>query len=233
MLGLSVVRATSAEVPQVAGRGCPLILLHRGIAALALASPAVRIITTNYDLHLSSTLKAAGAEFDEYIGPALPMGDDFTGVVYLHGRLGRPAHQLVVTAEDFGRAYLRDAWAARFLERMFATFSVLFVGYSHGDVVMRYLARALGPGRKRYSLTDDAQAPEWTTSGITPLEYPNRLIAEEGVVGVCRFRGRRHGFQAWLHCCPSATRRAPRNELCTLVVIAQGMDHALQDPERV
>jgi hypothetical protein len=56
---------------------------------------------------------------------------------------------------------------------MFATFSILFIGYSHSDVVIRYLARVLGPGRKRYSLTDDARAPEWVTLGIKPLEYPN------------------------------------------------------------
>ncbi|WP_410790637.1 DUF4020 domain-containing protein [Kribbella sp. C-35] len=147
--------------------------LHRAVAELAMAGGEVRIVTTNYDLHLSSALKAAGADFAEFVGPALPMGDDFTGIVYLHGRLGGPTRRLVLTAEDFGRAYLRDAWAARFLERMFATFSVLFVGYSHSDVVMRYLARALGPGKKRYSLTDDGSAPEWTTLGITPLEYPN------------------------------------------------------------
>jgi hypothetical protein len=29
-----------------------------------------------------------------------------------------------------------------------------------------------------------------------------------------------------------ATRRAPGNELCAVVAIVQGMDHALQDPER-
>ena len=54
------------------------------------------------------------------------------------------SRHLIVTDKDFGRAYLRDAWAARFLERMFASFTVLFIGYSHDDVVMRYLARASG-----------------------------------------------------------------------------------------
>jgi hypothetical protein len=39
-------------------------------------------------------------------------------------------------------------------------------------------------------------------------------------------------FHARLHSYPGATRRAPGNELCTVVAIAQGMDHALQDPER-
>jgi hypothetical protein len=36
-----------------------------------------------------------------------------------------------------------------------------------------------------------------------------------------------------LYSCPGATRRAPGNELCTAVAIAQGMDHPVQDPERV
>jgi len=53
---------------------------------------------------------------------------------------------LIVTDEDFGRAYLNDAWAARFLDRMFATFPVLFVGYSHSDTIMKYMARGLGEG---------------------------------------------------------------------------------------
>jgi hypothetical protein len=42
--------------------------------------------------------------------------------------------------------------------------------------------------------------------------------------------------RAWpplLHSYPGATRRAQGKELCTVVAIAQGMDHALQDPERV
>ena len=39
-------------------------------------------------------------------------------------------------------------------------------------------------------------------------------------------------FHARLHSYPGATNRAPGNELGTVVAIAQGMDHALQDPER-
>ena len=94
--------------------------LHRAIAALAASGPQVRIVTTNYDLHLSEELTATGRTFTEEVGPALPLGGDLTGVVYLHGRLGRPTSQPVVTDADFGQAYLRDAWAARFLERMFS-----------------------------------------------------------------------------------------------------------------
>ncbi|UDY22942.1 DUF4020 domain-containing protein [Nocardioides sp. Kera G14] len=101
------------------------------------------------------------------------MGDDFEGVVHLHGSLSQPSRWLVVTDTDFGRAYLREAWAARFLERMFSKFTVVFIGYSHGDVVMQYLARSLGPDQHRYVLTDDEQNAEWRRLGLKPISYPN------------------------------------------------------------
>lgn len=118
--------------------------LHEAIIRLATASPVPRIVTTNYDTHLSTVLTAHGHPLQEYLAPALPMSDDFDGLAYLHGKLGQQPSRLVVTDEDFGRAYLRDAWAVRFLERMFATYTVLFIGYSHGDVVMSYLGLLLG-----------------------------------------------------------------------------------------
>ncbi|HEY5179856.1 MAG TPA: DUF4020 domain-containing protein [Dermatophilaceae bacterium] len=146
--------------------------LHEALADLAVAGAPVRIVTTNYDLHLSTVLSGRGIQFEEYVGPALPMGNDFTGVVYLHGNLHQEPRRLVVTDADFGRAYLRDAWAARFLERMFATYTVVFVGYSHDDVVMRYLARALGSDAPyRYALTPTPDAPDWGALGIRPVGY--------------------------------------------------------------
>jgi hypothetical protein len=144
--------------------------LHEAIVDLAAAGPTVRIVTTNYDRHLSTVLAGRDIQVVEYIGPALPMGDDFTGLVYLHGRLGREPLRLVVTDRDFGRAYLRDAWAARFLERMFTSYTVLFVGYSHSDVVMRYLARALGPD-SRFVLTPNPDEPDWRQLGVQPVGY--------------------------------------------------------------
>jgi Domain of unknown function (DUF4020)/SIR2-like domain len=145
--------------------------LHEAIVELGLTSQRLRIVTTNFDRHLSSAIAAREVRVEEYLAPALPMGNDFAGLVYLHGTLGQPPSRLVVTDGDFGRAYLRDAWAARFLERMFAEFSVLFIGYSHGDVVMRYLARALGPDGHRYVLTDAPEARDWTELGLQPLGY--------------------------------------------------------------
>ena len=119
-------------------------------------------MTTNYDLHLSDTLASRGKSFTEETAPSLPLGDDFIGIVYLHGSLRRPPRQLVVTDADFGQAYLRDAWATRFLERMFGRYTVLFVGYSHNDVVMSYLARGLRSNTTRYVLTS---SPDSLTGG--------------------------------------------------------------------
>ncbi len=147
--------------------------LHHAITGLAVAYPCPRIVTTNYDRHLTSSATALPLGLDIYEAPALPVGDDFEGVVHLHGSLSQPSRRLVVTDTDFGRAYLREAWAARFLERMFSKFTVVFIGYSHGDVVMQYLARSLGPDQNRYVLTDDDQNAEWRRLGLTPISYPN------------------------------------------------------------
>ncbi len=148
--------------------------LHEAIIELAHATGSPRVVTTNYDLHLTTASGSRGLAWDEYKAPALPMGDDFSGIVYLHGNLQQEARHLIATDGDFGRAYLRDAWAARFLERMFATFHVLFIGYSHGDMVMRYLARSLGPNSSRYVLTSDPDAPDWRRLRIRPIEYELR-----------------------------------------------------------
>ncbi len=148
--------------------------VHTGVAALALAGPPVRLVTTNYDPHLSSALQAAGDASLQYLAPALPMGDDFDGIVYLHGKITQPVNRLVVTDRDFGRAYLTDAWASRFLERMFSRFTVLFIGYSHSDIVMSYLARGLRPdGPPRYALTDGPDDERWKRLGIEPVAYDN------------------------------------------------------------
>ena len=146
--------------------------LHEAIAALAAAGPPIRVVTTNYDPHLSTALDVQGSVVAEYMAPALPLGDDFTGVVYLHGCLRQDPEALVVTDSDFGRAYLRDAWAARFLERMFATYTVLFIGYSHDDVVMSYLARGLRADSARFVLTAEPGAARWRRLRIEPVGYP-------------------------------------------------------------
>lgn len=176
--GLVGVVDVNRRVQEIVGRpGSRPNSLHRALAALARCGGTPRLVTTNYDTHLTRSLHRRGApKHPVYMAPAIPMGDDFEGIVHLHGSLEAPARRLVVTDIDFGHAYLTDAWAARFLYRLFRQFTVLFVGYSHDDAVMRYVARGLPPGTRRFAMDgiDEAidQAAKWNVLGITPIFYP-------------------------------------------------------------
>lgn len=147
--------------------------LHHAVASLFAFPDRLRVVTTNFDGHfptaVSSALDGLG---DVYYAPALPLGQSFTGLVYLHGAIERDADGMVLTDSDFGRAYLTEAWATRFLQAMFANHTVLFMGYSHDDPVMTYLARALVPGTSRYALTPPGKHDHWEFLGITPITYP-------------------------------------------------------------
>ena len=85
---------------------------------------------------------AAGMEFKEtpevFSAPVLPPARSFRGIVHVHGSVNNP-HEMVLTDIDFGRVYLTEGWARRFLISLFREFKVLFVGYSHSDTVCTIL----------------------------------------------------------------------------------------------
>ncbi|MEM9595670.1 MAG: SIR2 family protein, partial [Acidobacteriota bacterium] len=148
--------------------------LHRLVVKLFGPSGTPRIVTTNFDRHLEGALGDQRVEeARSFVAPALPLGSDFEGIVYVHGRLGGDPKNLVLTDRDFGRAYLTEGWARRFLRGLFSTYDVLFVGYSHNDPVVSYLARGLPPDseRKRYALTAEGRSDHWKLLGIEPIEY--------------------------------------------------------------
>ena len=147
--------------------------LHNALVDLFPAADPVRIVTTNFDNHFSTALRERHRKADIFYAPALPLGRNFSGLVYLHGSIDRP-EPLVLSDGDFGRAYLSDGWATRFLMEMFIHHTVLFVGYSHEDVVMRYLARSFVSGPDRFALTKPGQGAFWAHLGIAPIEFPLR-----------------------------------------------------------
>ena len=128
------------------------LTLHKAILTLARnADNNLRLVTTNFD----NAFELAGCPEDEVdSAPKLPVPKRSTwhGLVHLHGRVHpqRPdLDDLVLTSADFGTAYLSEAWASRFVTEIFRHFSVLFVGYSVDDPVMRYLTDALSAERER------------------------------------------------------------------------------------
>ena len=61
-------------------------------------------------------------------------------------------------------------------------YTVLFVGYSHTDPVVPYLARGLRPGTIRYALvmkSEEGDYSHWKRMGITPVPYPQANECEE------------------------------------------------------
>ena len=148
--------------------------LHHDLLRLYPDSHAVRVVTTNFDLLFE---KAARTEFDSepevFKAPALPLGRSFSGIVHIHGAVSRPS-EMVLTDADFGRAYLTEGWAPRFLVDLFRSFTVLFVGYSHNDTDMRYLARGLPASdtKPRFALIENGDKRLWTALNIKPITYP-------------------------------------------------------------
>lgn len=152
--------------------------LHTDLLRLFRTADQVRLVTTNFDLLFETAASALfGAVPDVYRAPALPLGYDFSGIVHLHGALPR-ARELVLTDADFGRAYLTEGWARRFLVDVFRRYTVLFVGYSHNDVVMNYLARALPADSvaDRFALTDEDGS--WELLGIKPIRFVKDVGAD-------------------------------------------------------
>ncbi|MFK0401996.1 SIR2 family protein [Microbacterium sp. NPDC090225] len=154
---------------------------HTAIAQLAATSGRFQVVTTNFDLHLENAANAAGVSpADVWHSPALPIGSNYAGLVYLHGSVRRPPEELIVTDRDFGRAYLTEAWATRFLLPMFDNRTVVFVGYSHEDTIMRYLALGLPSNTRRYAFTSDGDDPKWEHLEITPIPYTLRGKHDHG-----------------------------------------------------
>ena len=153
--------------------------LHSELFKVFKESKKVRIVTTNLDKHLSESAHQVFPEdnIEEYFAPALPLGDDFEGLVYLHGSISKKPERMVLTTEDFGRAYFSKGWAREFLLSLFSKYTVLFVGYSHSDVLISYLAHGLKHAgvKPRWSLIGSDSSEEykknWKCLGIQTEEY--------------------------------------------------------------
>lgn len=148
--------------------------LHLDLLRLFRSHDRVRIVTTNFDLLFEAAAQVVYDKCPEmFRAPALPLGRDFRGLVHVHGALTHP-DEMVMTDADFGRGYLTEGWARRFLLELFKIYTVLFVGYSHDDAVMHYLARALPVDGddgdiRRFVLTDEDGS--WDLLGIKPIRF--------------------------------------------------------------
>lgn len=149
--------------------------LHKYIVQLFPCFEDVKIVTTNYDDMFEKVIgKKALKSMKIFNAPALPLGDDVTGIVHIHGNVNEPSY-MVVTDEDFGKAYLAESYVSRFLVKLFANYTILFIGYSYDDVIVRYLTRAMtrDAACPRYILIDSVEG-NWKELGVQPILYPTK-----------------------------------------------------------
>ena len=152
-------------------------VMHRNLLRFYTDAENVRIVVTNFDLLFEN---AAGDVFNSspavFEAPTLPPGRSFKGLVHIHGSV-KDSRAMVLTDRDFGQAYLTgsDGWASRFVFELFTNNTVLFVGYSHSDMMMSYVARALpeDDAKNRFALVGDLtdDPDHWTRMGIQPILF--------------------------------------------------------------
>ena len=164
---------------------------HRNILKLAeLAELAAvpdrgfRLVTTNFDDRFA---RANGGNIRSDDAPKMPVPESpgWSSLVHLHGRIceGGDLNDLVLTAADFGRAYLSEGWARRFVVRLMRRWPVAFVGYGLDDPPMRYLMDAVRDPRgnpeefkQAFALVgckdgDEDKRREWEGKRVVPILY--------------------------------------------------------------
>lgn len=156
-----------------------------------------RIVTTNFDVLFE---RAAGQPVASRACADLPppLATDFTGVLHLHGRIADPQlgfsrTQLVLNSAEFGEAYLRSGWAARYVYDLARATTIVILGYGADDPPMRYILEVLTADRERYPdireifafvpASPDATLRRritdiWAAKGATAILYDSRDLAD-------------------------------------------------------
>ena len=195
-LGPQALRRT--VIQRLSRRPVGSLVVHEALIALSRHKHGVRLVTTNFD----NRFVEAGLE-ERFVDAApklpIPKPHDWSTLVHLHGRIAPDddGSGLVLTAADFGRAYLTEQWAARFVTELFREFTVVFVGYSVADPVMGYMVDALAAERSKgvrfasayaFAHHDGTDAGElkardgWLAKNVAPILYDgsddHRLVGE-------------------------------------------------------
>lgn len=135
----------------------------------------MRLVTTNFDLNLSEAAKKKKTDFKVYCQPALPTGDAFEGIIYLHGAVSEDENTLVITEKDFARAYLKYGRQTAFIRELFSKFTVLFIGYSYEDKIFQFLTKSDDFQSKRYVFVEDTEyqkdPQKWDVLNLSAIPY--------------------------------------------------------------
>ena len=161
---------------------------HKAILELAKTKDGgVRLVTTNFDKGF--ILANSNQSVDAAPKLPVPKPHKWNSLVHIHGIIDEEndpnGKNLVITSGDFGAAYLTERWASRFVSEIFRHFTVIFVGYSIDDPIIRYITDAIAAdqrsGYEQASLayvlagTDDSTSQStraaWEAKGVIPILY--------------------------------------------------------------
>jgi len=183
-----ILEAVTAELAPRRGE----LDAHRDIARLSRdAEMRSRVVTTNFDTLFERAWPGGGAPSRAGADLPAPQTADFAGVLHLHGRiaddaLGLGRTPLVLNSAEFGEAYLRSGWAARYIYDLARAATIVIVGYGADDPPMRYILEVLTADRERYTdlkpiyalapsaPTSDARERTravWNAKGATAITY--------------------------------------------------------------
>lgn len=191
-VGREIARAPIAGILKLDPAAAAKLTTHRALLELSKARDGTRrLVSTNFDLGFEVVAQEQGIKLSFDAAPKLPVPKrhKWNSLVYLHGRLdpvGDPHGQhLVLTSGDFGIAYLAERWASRFVSELFRRYTVLFIGYSVDDPVIRYMMDALavdrdsGEGVRKAYVLAGYQGPRnklsasqsWSAKNVEPILF--------------------------------------------------------------
>ncbi|ALD01654.1 hypothetical protein AMQ28_04335 [Acinetobacter sp. TTH0-4] len=163
----------------------PLLRNHENLLKLSINEEKKPfLITTNFDLLFEKVDKKVKSFVPPYL-PDLKSKDPLSGIVYLHGKWIDPKknepNNLIVSSQDFGSAYLSHGWATRFLSNLLTRRTVVLIGYSGDDTLVRYLLEGLNSENsdnknKIYAFERGEQSKidqKWAQLGAIGISYPN------------------------------------------------------------
>ena len=124
----------------------PVLPILRAVASL----PARTMITTAFDQRLEEALRQAGRRVNAVVKDVnVPLDDpDRVQLIYLRGRLDQPDESLTLTSDDAADLFGRLPTVATILRGLFASKTLLFLGYSladpHFETLYQQVSRPIG-----------------------------------------------------------------------------------------
>jgi hypothetical protein len=142
----------------------------------------IRLVTTNFD----RLFESCDSSLESSSPPRLPDPqhyENLEGIIHLHGRVdenynGADGLGFVLSTSEFGRAYLADGWATRFIRAILDRYFVVFIGYTADDPPVQYLLealnRSLGSRDGLYAFQGGSSSEaesRWRHKGVQPIVY--------------------------------------------------------------